>query len=60
MACRVMGERLITAANEIRGSRRTRFAAVRFGNVIGSRGSVVPIFVSQLLRGEPVTITTRG
>jgi FlaA1/EpsC-like NDP-sugar epimerase len=56
-ASKMMGERLITAANEIRGARRTRLCAVRFGNVIGSRGSVVPIFARQLLRGEPLTIT---
>jgi UDP-N-acetylglucosamine 4,6-dehydratase len=56
-ASKLMGERLITAANEIAGGRRTRFCAVRFGNVLGSRGSVVPIFANQLLRDEPVTIT---
>ena len=56
-ASKMMGERLVIAANEIRGRNRTRFAAVRFGNVIGSRGSVVPIFAGQLLRGEPITIT---
>jgi len=59
-ASKMMGERLVAAANEIRGPRRTRFAAVRFGNVIGSRGSVVPIFARQLLRSEPVTITDEG
>jgi UDP-N-acetylglucosamine 4,6-dehydratase len=57
-ASKMMGERLVIAANEIRGARQTRFAAVRFGNVIGSRGSVVPIFASQLLQGEPVTLTS--
>ncbi|MCC6646707.1 MAG: SDR family NAD(P)-dependent oxidoreductase [Polyangiaceae bacterium] len=56
-ASKMMGERLVAAANEIRGERRTRFASVRFGNVIGSRGSVVPIFAQQLLRGEPITLT---
>ncbi len=56
-ASKMMGERLVIAANEIRGRKRTRFGAVRFGNVIGSRGSVVPIFAGQLLRGESLTIT---
>ncbi len=56
-ASKMMGERLVIAANEIRGPKRTRFAAVRFGNVVGSRGSVVPIFAAQHLRGEPITIT---
>ena len=38
-------------------SAKTRFVCVRYGNVLGSRGSVIPLFKSQVLRGEPLTIT---
>jgi FlaA1/EpsC-like NDP-sugar epimerase len=58
-ASKMMGERLVTAANAIRGLRQTRFASVRFGNVLGSRGSVVPLFAKAALAGEPLHLTHR-
>jgi FlaA1/EpsC-like NDP-sugar epimerase len=54
---KLMGERLVTAANNSRENRRTIFASTRFGNVLGSRGSVVPIFKRQILAGQDITIT---
>jgi FlaA1/EpsC-like NDP-sugar epimerase len=54
---KLMGERLITAANSLRSDSSTVLSSTRFGNVIGSRGSVVPLFMNQIRNGGPVTIT---
>ncbi len=54
---KLMGERLITAANSNLLRDGTVFASTRFGNVLGSRGSVIPIFREQIARGGPVTLT---
>ena len=54
---KLLGERLVTAANYYKGKRRAMFSSVRFGNVMGSQGSVVPLFMQQIQRRIPVTIT---
>jgi FlaA1/EpsC-like NDP-sugar epimerase len=58
---KLMGERLITAANAHRQNHGdTIFASTRFGNVLGSRGSVVQLFYRQIAKGGPVTLTDAG
>nr|WP_320193464.1 SDR family NAD(P)-dependent oxidoreductase [uncultured Desulfobacter sp.] len=54
---KLMGERLMTAANSNQRAERTLFASTRFGNVLGSRGSVIPIFKEQIKKGGPITLT---
>jgi FlaA1/EpsC-like NDP-sugar epimerase len=54
---KLIGERLITAANNATPNSRGLFASVRFGNILASRGSVIPIFGDQIRLGGPVTVT---
>lgn len=54
---KLMGERLMTAANSSLREKGPIFSSTRFGNVLGSRGSVIPIFVEQIKKGGPVTVT---
>lgn len=56
---KLMGERLITAANSNSRNSSTVFASTRFGNVLGSSGSVIPIFKKQIEKGGPVTLTDK-
>lgn len=56
---KLMGERLITAANASCHMGKTIFSSTRFGNVLGSIGSVVPIFRNQIETGGPVTLTDK-
>jgi FlaA1/EpsC-like NDP-sugar epimerase len=58
-ASKLMSEKLITAANAIKKERKTIYSSTRFGNVLGSRGSVVPLFMKQIRAGGPVTITDK-
>ena len=57
---KLMGERLITAANTLNQGSGTIFSSTRFGNVAGSRGSVVPVFINQIAGGGPITLTHRN
>jgi UDP-N-acetylglucosamine 4,6-dehydratase len=50
-ATKLVSDKLFVAANNIAGGHRTKFAAVRYGNVVGSRGSVVPFFKKRIEDG---------
>lgn len=53
-ATKRIAELIVTGLNE---NSQTKFSAVRFGNVLGSRGSVIPVFREQIAKGGPITIT---
>ncbi len=57
-ATKLLSDKLFVAANNIAGSRDTSFAVVRYGNVVGSRGSVLPLFRKLIAKGaEDLPIT---
>jgi len=58
-ATKLVMERLFTQANVYTGGEKVRFSCVRYGNVIGSRGSIVPLFLKQREGGQ-ITITDEG
>ncbi len=59
-ATKLLGERLTISANSYKGKRKTVFSCVRFGNVLDSNGSIIPILKKQIKKGGPVTITDNG
>jgi UDP-N-acetylglucosamine 4,6-dehydratase len=50
-ATKLVSDKLFVAANNVAGGHKTRFSVVRYGNVVGSRGSVVPFFRKQIANG---------
>jgi UDP-N-acetylglucosamine 4,6-dehydratase/5-epimerase len=60
-ATKLVSDKLFVAGNNIAGGHRTRFSVVRYGNVVGSRGSVVPFFRKQIASGcDYLPITDAG
>jgi len=56
-ATKFLMERLFISANFMKGSHKTKFLCVRYGNVLGSRGSVLSVFMDQIRRGSKITVT---
>ncbi|MBU8881188.1 polysaccharide biosynthesis protein [Bacillus sp. FJAT-29790] len=59
-ATKLTAERLISAAQYQKGPKHTIFSSVRFGNVMGSRGSVIPLFLKQMKEKGKVTVTDKS
>ena len=56
-ATKFLMERLFVSANFYKGDQKIKFLCVRYGNVLGSRGSIVPVFVNQIKTGKKITVT---
>ena len=54
---KAMMEKLMIAKSRLIESKRQAFCATRYGNVMASRGSVIPLFISQIIENKPITIT---
>ena len=51
-ATKLCADKLFVSAKNYAGNKRLKFSVVRYGNVMGSRGSVIPLFINQLLKGK--------
>ena len=56
-ATKLLMERLFVSANFYKGNHKIKFVCVRYGNVMGSRGSVIPVFINQIKSGKDITVT---
>jgi UDP-N-acetylglucosamine 4,6-dehydratase (inverting) len=56
-ATKLCSDKLFVAANNYSGKREIRYSVVRYGNVMGSRGSVIPFFLDQVRNGQSLSIT---
>ena len=59
-ATKLVSDKLFTSANIFKGKKRCKFSVVRYGNVMGSRGSVIPLFLKQNRMQDYVTVTDKG
>lgn len=57
---KLLAEKLVTAANYYKGKAKTIFYSVRFGNVLGSRGSLIPLIREQVIKNLNITITDKN
>ena len=57
-ATKLTADKMFISANNYRGLNETKFSVVRYGNVMGSRGSVIPLFINQIKTNKNITITS--